>query len=296
MPFVWLLLFPQDSAFTAPRGCVDRSFSFLLTITTSVRKQRQAIYKTLEGEKLKERAGERQRIDSYSLVSSSATNAHCNGTQVLRTRLASVGPASHPRTHLKVHYPPYKTLLASTPMRIDAYHCTSTTYTHRGQTSTISTFPSMTKALPQPLRMYTGYEKCGRKQEKEGERLWSKEAGTRTDSPSHPTLMLPTAAVVTLELPPFHVTPLLPKSTVTAPSNNAEASRKFTWGVSSVPEHGYDVVEDSRHRPCIDLDTSTTPSSYPCFRTQKSAPEPTRITLLGVFRASESISGVSGIP
>ncbi|ESK80745.1 hypothetical protein Moror_2960 [Moniliophthora roreri MCA 2997] len=58
-------------------------------------------------------------------------------------------------------------------------------------------------------------------------------------------------------------------SPIQQPRNRQEALLGASW----VDEHEYDVAEDQRRRLCIDLDTNTTPSSYPDFRTPKPAPE-----------------------
>uniref|UniRef100_A0A0W0GBH1 Uncharacterized protein n=2 Tax=Moniliophthora roreri TaxID=221103 RepID=A0A0W0GBH1_MONRR len=53
------------------------------------------------------------------------------------------------------------------------------------------------------------FKRDGRKQEKEGERLWGKETGTIIPSTSYPMATLLVATVVTLESPAFHLTHLV---------------------------------------------------------------------------------------
>uniref|UniRef100_A0A0W0FDI8 Uncharacterized protein n=1 Tax=Moniliophthora roreri TaxID=221103 RepID=A0A0W0FDI8_MONRR len=70
-------------------------------------------------------------------------------------------------------------------------------------------------------------------------------------------------------------------SPIQQPRNRQEALLGASW----VDEHEHDVAEDQRRRLCIDLDTNTTPSSYPDFRTPKPAPE-----YAGLFRNSPTPS------
>ncbi|ESK80758.1 hypothetical protein Moror_15454, partial [Moniliophthora roreri MCA 2997] len=106
---------------------------------------------------------------------------------------------------------------------------------------------------------YTSYRKVGRKAEKEGEWLWSREAGTMIYFPSSPSPTLSAVTVVTLELPPLHATPLPPKSTVTASSNSPETTRKLSWGFSG-SLNTTTTSPKTRNIVITSISTSTPPS------------------------------------
>ncbi|ESK80667.1 hypothetical protein Moror_5116 [Moniliophthora roreri MCA 2997] len=63
------------------------------------------------------------------------------------------------------------------------------------------------------------------------------------------------------------------------PRNHQEALLEVFW----VPEHVYDVAEDSRRRLHLDLNADTTLSSYPRFRTPYTAPEYAEPFVLAFF-------------
>ncbi|ESK91139.1 hypothetical protein Moror_9542 [Moniliophthora roreri MCA 2997] len=77
----------------------------------------------------------------------------------------------------------------------------------------------------------------------------------------------------TLETPPLHVPAPPPKSKNSTSTNSPETIRRSLLGVFWVPEHIYDIAGDSRRRLYLELDTCTTFTSYPRFRTQTPAPE-----------------------